>query len=61
MKICRYVLVDSDNEEESWLYDTYKEAVKAAGNTHAVVEYEFEYVDSSLVYTPNGDSVWPSK
>jgi hypothetical protein len=57
----RYVLIDSDNNEGDWEYESFKEAVGEAisqGDT-AVVARIYEYDDSELVWTPDGSSVWP--
>ena len=59
MQISKYVLVDQYGETESAVYDSYQEAEREAGSTHAVIEYQFEYADSELVYTPDGSGTWP--
>lgn len=59
--INRYVLVDRNDFEQDYEYDSFDEAVAAAGTTHAVIEREYEYSDASLVWTPNGRSTWPPK
>jgi len=67
--INRYVLVDADDHEQWEEYDTYQEAKDAADaratpeQPWAVVEREYEYSDSGLVYTTDqgaGDYIsWP--
>lgn len=59
--ISKYVLVGLDNVEQDVEYDTFNEARDAAvraGNT-AVLEVEYEYSDSSLVWAPGGTDRWP--
>lgn len=61
-EIRKYVLIDTDGQEQSGEYDTFAEAEREAikaGNV-AVVAYVYEYSDQELVWTPNGDIVWPS-
>lgn len=60
-EITRYVLVDRQDNEGDWEYDKYDEAVKAAGNDHAVIQRTYVYDDSELVWTPNGRDSWPPK
>lgn len=57
--ISRYVLVDRNDQEQDHEYEDYDEAVQAAGDTHAVIEREYEYSGSSLVWTPDGRGTWP--
>lgn len=59
--ISRYVLVDRNDQEQDYEYESYDEAVTAAGDTHAVIEREYEYSDSQLVWTPNGRDSWPPR
>lgn len=59
--ISRYVLVDRNDVEGEYEYESYDEAVRDAGTTHAVIEREYEYSDSSLAWTPNGRNTWPPK
>jgi hypothetical protein len=62
--ICRYVLVDRNDQEEDHEYDSYPEAeneAKGRGNTHAVIERTYRYDDSELVWTPDGSDQWPPK
>lgn len=61
-QILRYVLVDLDNHELPYEYDSYDEAVTAAtiaAGDYAVVERVYEYDDSQLLWTPDGLGVWP--
>lgn len=58
-EISRYVLVDRDDNERDHEYDTYQEAVNAAGSDYAVIERHYVYDDSELVYTPDGSDTWP--
>lgn len=57
----RYVLVDRDDHEGEYEYETLDEAQGAAGTTHAVIARIYEYDDSELVWTPNGSNRWPPK
>lgn len=68
--ILKYVVVDKHDQEQDWEEDTYQEAVDeaerratATGDPWAVIEREYEYSDSALVYTTDqghGDSIsWP--
>lgn len=59
--ISRYVVVDADDEEGDWEYDSFDEAKADAleQGDCAVIEREYEYSDSSLVWTPNGETFWP--
>ena len=60
MTLSRYVCVDTDDHEHDILFDTYAEALAYAEQAGcAVVEYEYEFSDSNLVWTPNGESTWP--
>lgn len=64
MKIIRYVLVDTDDNEQDYEYDEheYDEAEAEAYRTGcAVIARVFEYEDSELVWTPNGSNIWPPK
>lgn len=58
-EIRRYVLVDEDDEEGTYAYETLAEAQQAAGLDHAVVAQIYVYGDSELVWTPNGEDTWP--
>ncbi len=58
--ILRYVLVDRDDREADGEYHILSEAIAAASDgDHAIIEREYEYSDSSLVWTPNGADTWP--
>lgn len=59
--ISRYVLVDREDHEQDYEFEDFDEAVEAAGDTHAVVERQYEYADSELVWTPDGGDQWPPK
>jgi hypothetical protein len=59
---------DNDHSAINHLYDTYREARDVAttrairnGEPWAVIELEFEYSDSSLVFTTDGSTIWPPK
>lgn len=61
MNITTYVVVDENNQYASEEHDTMQEAINDAtqrGNA-AVVELQYEFTDSELVWTPNGGNVWP--
>ena len=59
-EITRYVLVDSDDNELNFQYETFEDAlVQAERMGCAIVEWTYVYDDSSLVWTPNGDNSWP--
>jgi hypothetical protein len=60
-EITRYVLVDLDDNEGDYEFDSLREAQDAADSDHAIVERTYVYDDSSLVWTPNGDDTWPPK
>lgn len=58
--ILRYVLSDRDGNEGDVEYDSFFEAKEYAiryGN--AVIEREYEFTDSSLIWTPDGSETWP--
>ena len=60
-EIQKYVLVDQDDVEQDWEYDTFREAQNAAqdqGNL-AIIARTYEYTDSELAWTPNGSGTWP--
>lgn len=58
--ISKYVLVDRDDNEGEHEYDSYDEAVKLAEDRNcAVIERQYVYDDSSLVWTPDGSTTWP--
>lgn len=58
--INRYVTIDRDGNESDE-YDTYREALAAAESATglAIIERNYEYSDSSLVWTPDGGDTWP--
>lgn len=62
--ISRYVLEDVDGNQDGE-FDSYQEAEDAAwvsarnGVPVAVIELEYEYADSSLVWAPGGADTWP--
>lgn len=60
-EITKYVLVDADDAEGDWEYDTKDEAIAQARitNEYAVIEQTYVYDDSTLVWTPDGSDVWP--
>ena len=60
-EILRYVLVDRENNEGDYEYHSLKGAVEAAGSDEAVIERTYEYSDSELAWTPDGDDVWPPR
>jgi hypothetical protein len=49
------------SEEHPTLDEAINDATDRAqrGGPHAVVELQYEFVDSSLVWTPNGTDRWP--
>lgn len=58
--IRRYVLVDADDTELDYEYDSFNEASAAASTQGcAVIARIYEYSDSELVWTPNGEEQWP--
>jgi len=60
--ISRYVLVNPDDVEQDWEYTDYREAEEEARRLgYAVIEREYVYDDSSLVWTPDGSETWPPK
>lgn len=58
-EILKYTLVDENDVEADYEFDSYQEAVNAAGNTDAVICRTYTFHDSELVYTPDGSGVWP--
>ena len=60
-QILTYVLVDEDGREDEYEYDSLHEAKMAVqpGTPTAIIERVYEYDDSSLVWTPNGEDTWP--
>ena len=62
--IRRYVLVDLNDVEQDYEYESFDEAKSTAAKLgdHAVIERVYEYADSGLVWTPNGEyASWPPK
>ncbi len=65
--ISKYTIANAEGEDEiDSVYDTFDDAkgradLKAAqtGEPWAVIELEFEYSDSMLVYATDGSDVWP--
>lgn len=62
MTIRTYVLVDRSGSYVSEEMDTLEEAKdEAEDRGHvAVVEFQYEFTDSELVWTPDGSNIWPS-
>lgn len=65
MSVNFYQLVDKDENPLGGLRDTYSEAQDMAEfyakrqEPVAIIEYQFEYSDSELVWTSTGDDTWP--
>lgn len=60
--ISRYVLVDENDVEQDYEYERYDEAqAEAERQGCAVIEREYEYSDSTLVWTPNASDIWPPR
>ena len=58
-EIRRWVTVDRANNEMGE-YDSYREAEQDARKYDlAIVEHVYEFSDSELVWTPNGEDTWP--
>lgn len=60
--ITRYVLVGQENREGDHEYESYDEAIMAAQGhlgRYAVIERQYRYDDSELVWTPDGATRWP--
>jgi hypothetical protein len=67
MTIYRYAVAAVDGELDE-TYETYAAATKRAdqlaqqeGQPHAVIEFEFEFADSGLVYATDGSVEWPPR
>lgn len=65
-EISRYVLVGLDDMEGDVEYPTMEEAkiealrLSGAGQgQYAIVAHMYEYADTELIWTPDGESVWP--
>tara|TARA_Y100000310_G_scaffold200101_2_gene200106 strand:+ start:122 stop:316 length:195 start_codon:yes stop_codon:yes gene_type:complete len=62
MTIRKYVLIDRDDQSRDEEYDSFEDAKAVAERTGcAVVERQYEYADSELVWTPDGANTWPPK
>lgn len=59
--INRYVLVDRNDQEGDYEYDSLQDALSDADDDHAVIERTYTYDDSELVWTPDGGDQWPPK
>ena len=65
MIISKYDVIDATGESVAGTFDHYDEAKRDADDRSsdtemfAVIEMEFEYRDSALVYTTDGSNVWP--
>jgi len=65
--ITRYVIVTEANHEEDYEYPNLDEAQADAeercekGERLAVIERQYTYEDSELVWTSNGGSTWPPR
>lgn len=58
-EIRKYVLVDLDDNEGGYEYDSLREACAAADHEHAVIERTYTYESSELIHTPDGALTWP--
>lgn len=62
-----YIVVDELDSYVGEEHDTfqeacnYAEALNRVGGRHAVVEFTYEFADSSLVWAPNNEATWPPK
>ncbi len=58
--ITRYVLVRRDDTEEDYEYEDLEEAKSVAARWGlAVIERQYEFSDTDLVWTPDGSGTWP--
>ena len=60
MKTTRYAVIDR-NDTKVNDHEKYEDAVQEAkgdGNC-AVTEEQYEYTDSTVVWTPDGSNTWP--
>ena len=60
METSRYAVIDS-NDSKVNDHEKYEDAVaeaKAAGDC-AVTQEQYEYTDSTVVWTPDGSDTWP--
>lgn len=59
-EINRYVVLDVDGHQTSGEYDTLDEARQVAQRDGGAVEaHVYEWSDSELVWSPNGETEWP--
>jgi len=59
-EIRRYVLVDSEDNEQDYEYSDWFEAARdAEERNYAVVARIYTFADSELVWTPDGSNTWP--
>jgi len=64
-----YMVHDSHDAEWSGPYADYDDAKEVAqeysdagdGEPFAVITQQYEYIDSDLAWTTNGDDTWPPK
>lgn len=66
--ISRYVIVNDQDHEEDHEYDSYDEAETDASarvakhhERLAIIERQYEYTDSELVWTSTGADHWPPR
>jgi len=67
--ISRYLVVDAfDNHDTAVEYDNFKTAkanaelaARCHGEPYAVLEVEYEFSYTSLVFATDGSDVWPHK
>ena len=58
----RYITMNRANQEGDIEYETLEEAIEEAkGIEGAVIEREYSYTDSQLVWTADGGNQWPPK
>lgn len=57
----RYVIVDENDQEDDYTYNTFAEAHAAAATRGrcAIIARIYEYTDTELVWTSTGADVWP--
>lgn len=59
-EIRRYVVVDRDDNEEDFEYESFEDAKSSASRSGgAVICRTYVYDDHELVWTPDGSSSWP--
>lgn len=62
--ITTYIVVDSKGQYVGEEHSSMREAINGAqqliesGEPAAVVEFTYEFYDSELVWTPNGETEW---